>query len=418
MNKQLVLALLTGALLSNLAFAQDQNSGYDEIRKDIAALAARLQKLEEENAALKQQNERLESALAAQTPPPASTSTPPVSPVAAVTSTSSPAAAPPAAPKQWYEKIKVSGYVFGDAYGLIDHHNPAVEDQTGFWIRRGYLTFDSAITDTWSSRLRFEVNSPGNFTTNGLLDPYVKDAYLAWKDEVRELYFGMSPSPTWDFIESFWGYRQIEKTPLDLYRMGNSRDIGIAYKDTAAGGKVFYHAMVGNGAGTGSETNEGKKAMFSIGYNLTPSFTAQFYADYEDRPNHTNRNTWQGFLGLRTEQARYGLLYAWQNREQQGAPDAPVSVASIFGAWNLTEKSSFMARYDHSFEGYPDANQIPYLVFANNTKFDFAILSWSYQYNTQISFGPNLEYTMYHETDGVAAPDNDLMIRGTLFYQF
>ncbi|MGH8035724.1 MAG: hypothetical protein ACREO9_10900, partial [Lysobacterales bacterium] len=231
-------------------------------------------------------------------------------------------------------------------------------------------------------------------------------------------YLGMSPAPTFDFVEAFWGYRHIEKTPLDLYRISNSRDFGVAYKGTADEGKLFYHVMLGNGTGTGSETNEGKKAMLSVGYNFSPTFTAQFYADYEDRPDHTNRNTYQGFLGLKTERARYGLLYAWQNREQQGAPDAPVSLASIFGAWDVSEKSSLVARYDHNFDGYPDASQIPYLVFANNTEFDFAILGWNYQFNQQISFGPNLEYTAYRETDGIPAPDNDLMIRGTLYYQF
>ena len=407
MSRYVFAGLLIGALLSNPAFSQEHSAEYDEIRSDIAALSARLQKLEEENAALKQQNAELVQTIEMQTPP-----------AAPATAQSAPAAEVKPAVLPWYENIMIGGLVFGDAYALVDNHSPGVDDQTGFWIRRAYLTFDSKITDAWSSRFRFEVNSPGNFTTNGPLDPYVKDAYLARTANGSTLYLGMSPSPTFDFVETFWSYRHIEKTPVDLYRMGSSRDIGVAYKGSADEGRIFYHAMLGNGAGTGSETNDGKKAMLSVGYNLTPSLTAQFYADYEDRPNHTNRNTYQGFLGWKAEQSRYGLSYTWQNREQQDAPEAPVSVASIFGAWNLTDKSTLVARYDYNFDGYPDANQVPYLVFPNNTEFNFAILGWNYQFNPQISFGPNLEYTMYRETDGVPAPDNDLMFRATLFYQF
>ena len=407
MNRYVVASLLVGILVANPAIAQEPATEYEAIRRDIAALSERLQKLEQENAALKQQNEELVKAMQGQTPVPAP----------AVAQASSPTEPKPA-PAPWYENVKVSGYGFGDAYGLIDHHDAKVENQTGFWIRRAYLTVDSKVSDTWSARLRFEVNSPGDFTTSGPLDPYVKDAYLAWKDGGRELYLGISPTPSFDFIEGFWGYRHIEKTPLDLYRMAGSRDFGVAYKGTAHDGKVFYHAMLGNGSGVNSETNEGKKGMFSLGFNLTDALTAQLYADYEDRPNSGNRTTYQGFLAWNGERSHYGLLYAWQNREVQGGPDKPVSVASIFGAWDLTEKSTLVARYDRSFEGYSDASKIPYLVIADNTEFDFALLAWNYQLHKQISFGPNLEYVMYHETNGFPAPENDLMIRGTLYYQF
>ena len=32
----------------------------------------------------------------------------------------------------------------------------------------------------------------------------------------------------------------MEKTPLDLYRLGSSRDFGVSYRGQAAGGKVSY----------------------------------------------------------------------------------------------------------------------------------------------------------------------------------
>jgi cell division protein FtsB len=59
MNRYVVASLLFGMLLANPAVSQEGDTEYEAIRRDIAALSERLQKLEQENAALKQQNEEL-----------------------------------------------------------------------------------------------------------------------------------------------------------------------------------------------------------------------------------------------------------------------------------------------------------------------------------------------------------------------
>lgn len=411
MNRLVLAGVLCGAFIASPAMSQSPPPPYDEIRREISALSDRVQKLEAENVALKERNDRLERMLSAQAPPSVAVEkTPPVA--AAVLAEAKPTPAP------WYENLKLSGYVFGDAYAVLGNHDPAVDGQTGFWLRRGYLTLDSTISDTWSSRLRFEFNSPGDFTTNSTLDPFVKDAYLAWKSGGKELYLGMSPSPTFDLIESFWGYRAIEKTPLDLYRMGSSRDFGVAYKARALGEKLTYHVMFGNGASTGSETNEGKKAMLSLSLRPTDALVFEIYGDFEDRPDSTDRATYQAFAGWKGGRSRYGLQYAWQDRDATTGPGESVSVASLFGIWDVSGQSSLIARFDRSFDGYPDAEKIPYLPIANGTKFDLAILGWDYRLRKQISLMPNVEYVLYRDTHGVPAPDDDLYGKLTLYYQF
>jgi hypothetical protein len=408
MSKSILAGAVLAALVSTPALAQ-QASPYDELRRDIGALAARLAKLEAENAELQARNEKLEGLVLAPVPTPAPAATPAPAPT--------PADAKPAA-TPWSESYTVSGYVIADAYAVLGNHDPTVEDQTGFWIRRGYLTFDTKISDTWSSRLRFEVNSPGDFETDTKMTPFVKDAYLAWGHDGRELYLGISPSPTWDFAERFWGYRAIEKTPLDLYRMGSSRDFGVAYKAKAMDGRVFYHAMFGNGAGEGAETNEGKKGMFSFGFRPTDALVAELYADYEDRPGNTDRTTYHAFLGWTGASSRYGLEYGWQDREVEAGPDLDVAVASVFGVWGLSDRSSLVVRWDHAFDGFPDSEKIPYIPIANDTEFDLAILGWDYQLHERVSLIPNVEYVIYRETDGLPVPDDDLLARMTLYYQF
>lgn len=408
------IVFLLSLVLAPAALAKPQSPPDDDIRRELAALAERVGRLEDENALLKQRNDALERRVEELRAPEASVgrsepvTTPPRGP--------EPAVSPE--PRPWYESVKVSGYLFGDAYAVLDQHDPDIDGQNGFWIRRGYLTFDAKVAEDWSARLRFEFNSPGDFETNAKLEPFVKDAYLAWKHDGHEIDLGLSSTPTFEFIEGFWGYRSIEKTPLDLYRVGRSRDLGIAYKGSSPDGRIFYHAMLGNGAGDGSETNKGKKVMGALGFKPAEGLVAQLYADYEDRPGATDRSTLQAFLGWSGDRSRYGLQYAEQERGVDGAPDESIAVASAFGIWELTRRGSLLARYDRSFDGYPDADSIPYLWIANDTPFDLAILGWEQQLNERISLTPNFEYVRYRENRGEPALDDDLYGRLTLYYQF
>lgn len=408
MSRSILTTAVLATLMATPVMAQ-QASPYDELRRDIEALAERLEKLEAENAQLKARNEKLEGAALAQAPTPAA--------AAASTLAQTPADVKPVA-KPWYENTKIGGYVIGDAYAVLGNHNSAVEDQTGFWMRRAYIGFDTKISSEWSSLLRFESNSPGDFKTNAKMTPFVKDAFLAWKRAGQELYLGISPTPTYKYVEDFWGYRSIEKTPLDLFRMGSSRDFGVAYKTTAMENKVFYHVMFGNGAGEGGETNEGKKGMFSVGFDFPGALVAQIYADFEDRPGNTDRTTYHAFLGWKGASSRYGLEYGWQDREVETGPDEDVSVVSVFGVWDLSDKSSLIARWDRAFDGFSDSDKIPYIPIAKDTEFDLVILGWDYKLHKQISLMPNVEYVMYRNTDGLPAPDDDLFARMTLYYKF
>jgi hypothetical protein len=330
-----------------------------------------------------------------------------------------PATAPaPAAERPWYQRIGVSGLVFGDAYAVVDHHDPELEDQNGFWIRRIYLTFDFDVAENWTARLRMEANGPGDFETSGKLEPFVKDAWLAWQGDDHSVLMGISPSPTFDFIEGFWGYRAVEKTPLDLYRMGSSRDFGVAAKGNLAGNRVFYHAMLGNGAGESSETNEGKKAMLAVGVRATDALVFELYADTEDRPDSADRTTYQGFLGWKGERCRVGLQYAHQERQLEGGPDEPLAVGSLFGVVDLSSRLTLLLRYDRSFDGNPEAGKIPYFRFADDTEFDLALAGLDWALAKKIRLIPNVEYVSYRETAGRAAPDDDLIARLTLFFSF
>ena len=74
------------------------------------------------------------------------------------------------------EEGRISGYMFGDLYWVAANHDASLEGNNGFWFRRIYITYDRGLAEGFSTRLRMEMSSPGDFTTSGKIEPFVKDA--------------------------------------------------------------------------------------------------------------------------------------------------------------------------------------------------------------------------------------------------
>ena len=335
----------------------------------------------------------------------------------------------PPDPSAWFHKVKVSGYVFGDAYYVANHHLPVVETQdidSGFWIRRGYLTVDNAFTPQWNARLRFEVNSPGDFNATGAaansvntnMNAYVKDAYLNYKrNDAFSLMMGIQPTPTYEVIEAFWGYRSVEKTPVDLQRLQGSRDFGLSAKGSFSGNLFKYHLLLGNGGNTTQEVNDGKLAALSLGFYPTKSFFVELYGDNEDRAAGETRDTLQGFAGLQGDRFRVGAQYVKQTRSQPGRDDIDIAIASGFAVFELNPKLNIYARYDDTMDPNPGASGIAYLPMVNNAESKLTILGFDWLVAPKINLQPNVEHVTYKAVSG-PDPDDDTLVRLTMYWQF
>ncbi len=314
--------------------------------------------------------------------------------------------------------IKISGLAFGDFYWAAANHDESLKDRNGFWFRRIYLTFDKAMTEQLDMRLRFEMNSAGDFRSDARLNPFAKDVYLRWKlTDQHQTYLGLSPTPTWNVVESFWSYRSLEKTVLDLQRMGASRDLGVAFRGSLGSEqKVRYHVMVGNGSSTRGETDKGKGTSASLGYYHNDSLIFEVYSDYDQRLLQDDRNTYQAFMGYKRDWGRLGIQYAHQKRK--GNTKVDLDVFSFFGFVNVSPKVTLIGRYDRMFDPNPEGLRIPYFPFDPTAKFHFLLAGIDWKVTEEFSLMPNLEVVRYDEREDGTRPATDVMPRVTFFYRF
>jgi len=316
---------------------------------------------------------------------------------------------------------RLSAFLYNDFYYIAQNHNEDLEGENGFWTRRVYFTYDNRLTDKFSARFRLEMNSPGDFSTNAKLEPYVKDLYLNWAmSENHSLVAGLSPTPTFGLAERVWGYRSVEKSPLDLYKLGSSRDAGIALLGKF--GSLNYHAMFGNSSGTGSETNKYKKYMLSLAWWFTNNLVFEVYGDYDKRSSTSDRTTVHALAGYVSDNFNAGAMYASQTRNQKvtGASDISetLDVASIFTNFKLADKWTGILRVDHMFDANPQGPTIDYIPFSSEAESTLLIIGLGYQPIPRIHVIPNIETIFYGDAPDGSSPKTDVILRTTLYFTF
>jgi len=315
------------------------------------------------------------------------------------------------------EKAKFSGLMFGDFYYVASNHIKDIEGQNGLWFRRIYFTYDRNLSGDFSVRFRMELNSPGDFKSKNNLEPYVKDAHLKWSKGSHSVLLGISPTLAYEFIDKFWGYRAVEKTPLDLLKFISSRDFGIAFKGTLdKEKKANYALMSANGNGTKSETNQEKIIMASMRYDFSKNVTFEVYADWQGNPDHFDRFTYQGFFGYRSKSGRLGAQFSRQIRQRgKENEDLSLEILSMFYVHNFSERANGIFRMDYIFDPVPDGDKISYIPFDPVTKPKFFLVGLDFMPEKNVHIIPNIEFITYGSTNG-NKPDSDVIPRITYYY--
>jgi hypothetical protein len=319
----------------------------------------------------------------------------------------------------WVNRMKISGLAFGDYYDVAASHDESLEGENGFWFRRIYLTFDVEVDPDVDFRVRFENSSPGDFTSSSKIEPSVKDAYVRWKPADQSFYLGLSSTPTFGTYEKQWGYRSVEKSPLDLQKMGSSRDFGVAAKGPLGGdGTIYYHAMIGNGASTKAETNQGKAAYLALGVKPADGFTIEVYGDINELPGDADTYTLQAIGAWNGDGGRFGVLYARRWMETGPSSKMDLDIVSIFGVLDVSENISLLGRFDRMFDPNPSAGGISYLPMSPDGKSNLIIAGVDVAVSDHFSIIPNVEAVFYDAVGTAEAPDSGIMPRITFSLKF
>jgi hypothetical protein len=313
---------------------------------------------------------------------------------------------------------KFSGLMFADYYYVLKNYDTTVKGNNGFWLRRIYFTYDNNLTETFAMRFRLEMSSPGDFKTSATLVPFVKDAYLSARIGKHTLLLGLIGTPTYDSVEDFWGYRAMERTPIDLFKFGNSRDFGIGLKGALdAGNKLNYSVVIGNGSGLRSEIDRGKAIYGRLGFQPVPAFFLELYADYSSLGNGSAVNIFQAFAGVKGKWGRSGLNLGLRHA-QQADTSSNMKFVSVFGVFKLCQKMEFIARCDRLLDPNPNGGKIDYIPMASNARANVILAGLGWSLTDNIKVIPNVKYIFYEAPASGEKPQADFYTYLTLYFKF
>lgn len=332
-----------------------------------------------------------------------------------------PAGPPPQAEEARTPAFRIGGLMFGDYYDVAQNHRDGLEGQNGFWMRRLYLTYDHTLAKSLSLRVRLEANSKGDFVSTGVNTPYIKDAWLKWAFGTHALTVGLAPTPNVDFVDTFQGYRAVEKNPIDLYRWDAARDLGLLLQ----GGlgkeqRTRYAFQFGNGSGTGSEIDASKSVRGELSHRFASGLALEAYADWQDRPDRRDVSTLEALVGWQEKSWRASIQYGRQDRREAGpgGGDLSLDLLSAFAAAQVSSRVTLLGRLDRNFDPIPNGETIDYMPFSDRAPSLFGYVGVDVTLARIVHLIPNVEVTVYDEAQDGTTPGTDLVPRLTLFFSW
>ena len=321
---------------------------------------------------------------------------------------------------------KFSGYMFGDYYYNVlrdgnfgNLSNVASPSGTtafqAFQFRRIYFTYDSDISEKFTTRFRIEADQSAN-TSNGKIGVFVKDAYLKWKNifSGSDLIFGIQPPPTYEISEAAWGYRSLEKTIMDLRGIVSPRDQGISLKGKLIDdGKLDYWVMFANNSANSPETDKYKRYYAHIHLKPITNLQATLYVDYKaqadivdsyhaDSKLNNSALTTSLFVGY-SEPFQYNIGFeGFLQPTSNGLKDTLAREystksgmgISLFGSYFIMPELVGVLRYDRFDPCTDDKGKDPVnvtTVSANaNVARDYIIVGLSWKLDRNVSLMPNI----------------------------
>jgi len=286
--------------------------------------------------------------------------------------------------------LLAEGKVIGKTYFDFTY-NPDGTPTNLFEIHRVYIGYKAKITGNISYKVLTDV---GRFNTGSddRLSVYLKAAQLAWQTNLGTFVFGLQGMNIFGIQEHNWGYRFIEKSPMDLNKFGSSADLGVGYY-RKFNEKIDFSAILSNGTGyKKSENDQYKKLSVRLflgdskvkkngQFNVGAIFTTESF-DYFNTADSTtsvkSTNLIGGFGAYQISKLRLGAEYDLMTKG--GSSDVSSTILATYANYALSKALNLFFRFDML-----DPN-----TDANDDASNYIIAGFNFQPGNGLSIAPNV----------------------------
>jgi hypothetical protein len=238
------------------------------------------------------------------------------------------------------------------------------------------------ITDSAGNQMNYEYFEGSKYTA------FLKMAEIKW-DVTPWFTFRVGQLLNTQYLtfqDRFWGYRYVDFTYQEKYRLGMPADFGAQF-DFKVKDKLLNQFSVVNGEGPFRYQDMNGKFLYSnnIQYYPTDRITLKIYTDYSPSPDtgtdRAGKSVITGFAGYKTDRYRIGGEYTYVINYGY-VEGIDYSGYSVYGSWVMSEKFQLLARYDHLDMIIPEEDK--YL--------DYYILGFQYEPVQMFTMALNFRY--------------------------
>ena len=241
------------------------------------------------------------------------------------------------------------GKAIVQVFGNFNTGFGADNDSRGFELERSYLGYEYDLGNGLKIKSVMDIGKSSDVSDNQRL-AYVKNAMITWKKDNFTFNGGLISNIQFNFQEKFWGYRYVAKGFQDMYKFGNSADLGISasYK---LNDFISADAIIVNGEGY-KKLQKKDGLNYGVGVTLTPvkGFSVRLYGSINEASDDSQKNTsnFAAFVGYKGDGFSLGAEYNTM-KNASFADGADQHGYSVFSTVKLSGKTEIFARFDDLF---------------------------------------------------------------------
>lgn len=238
------------------------------------------------------------------------------------------------------------GKAIVQVFGNLNAGFSGGDASVGFDLERSYIGYEYKLSQGLSVKGVMDIGKSNDVSDYQRI-AYIKNAMVSWKTGNLTLNGGLISTTQFNFQEKFWGYRYIMKSFQDMYKFGNSADLGISASYKFADW-LSADAIIVNGEGY-KKIQKGNGFNYGLGATLTPvkGFQIRLYGGLNDSGESGKAGVvnMAGFIGYKNENFTLGAEYNHM-LNASGKDGNDLFGYSVFGSVNLPKNVSLYARFD------------------------------------------------------------------------